>query len=64
MRPDISMSPAQLRNAAAMRRPAHHLVGGAERIHDIKGKQRDVWGLEHVAAGVEHEVGRLVRRRN
>jgi len=43
-----------------MVRSAQHLVGDAERVHDIEGKQRDVRGLEHVAAGVEHEIRRRV----
>src|SRR5258708_36371612 len=50
---------AQLRDAATMAGSAHHLVGDAERIHDIEGKQRDVRRLEHIAAGVKYEVRRL-----
>ena len=49
---------AQLLNAAAMGRTAHHLVAGAERVHDVERKQRDVRRLEHVAAGIEDEIGR------
>ena len=41
-----------------MARTAQHLIGDAERIHDVERKQRNVRGLEHVAAGVEHEIGR------
>ena len=39
--------------------PAHHPISDAERIHDVEREQRDVRGLEHVAAGVEHEIRRL-----
>ena len=48
---------AQLLNAAAMGRAAHDLIADAERIHDIERKKRDVRRLEHVAAGVEDEIG-------
>ena len=51
---------SHLHDAAAMVRSAQHLVGDADRVHDIEGKQRDVRGLEHVAAGVEHEIRRRV----
>jgi hypothetical protein len=44
-----------------MARSAHHLIADAERIHDVEGEQRDVRCLEHVAAGVEHEIRRLAR---
>jgi hypothetical protein len=47
-----------------MARSAHHLVTDAERIHDIEGKQGNVRGLEHIAAGVKHEVRRLDGRGN
>ena len=50
---------AHLHDAAAMGRAAHDLIGDAERIHDVERQQRDVRRLEHVAAGVEHEVGFL-----
>ena len=49
---------AHLHDAAAMARAAQHLIGDAERIHDVERKQRNVRSLQHVAAGVEHEVGR------
>ncbi len=39
---------------------AHHLVGDAERVHDVEGEQRDVRRLEDVAAGIEHEIRRNV----
>ena len=42
-----------------MGRSAHHLINDAERIHDVEREQRDVRGLEHVAAGVEYEVRRF-----
>jgi hypothetical protein len=47
---------AHLYDAAAMGRPAHRPIGGADDIHDIERQQRDVRRLEHVAAGVEHEI--------
>ena len=47
---------AHLHDAAAMRRPAHHLVGDAERVHDVERQERDVRRLEHVAAGIEDEI--------
>ena len=47
---------AQLDDAAAMVRPAHHAIGDAERIHDVEREQRDVRRLQHVAAGIEDEV--------
>ena len=46
------------------RRPAHHLISDAERIHDVEGEQRDMRRLQHIAAGVEHEVRRLGRHRS
>jgi hypothetical protein len=42
-------------------RAAHHLIGDPNRVHDIEGEQRDVRRLEHVAAGVEHEIRQRVR---
>ena len=60
-RPEVATSPrAHLHHAAAMGRSAHHLVGDAERVHDIERGERDVRGLEHVAAGVEYEIRRGV----
>ena len=53
---------AHLHHAAAVRRAAHHVVGDAERIHDVEREQRNVRGLEHVAAGVEDEVRNRIRR--
>jgi hypothetical protein len=50
---------AHLHDAAAMRRSAHHLIGDAERIHDVEGEECDVRRLEHVAAGVKNEIRRL-----
>ena len=47
-----------------MARSVHYLVADAERIHDIEGKQGNVRGLEHIAAGVKHEVRRLDGRGN
>ena len=41
-----------------MARTAQHLIGDAERIHDVERKQRNVRSLQHVAAGVEHEIRR------
>ena len=38
-------------------------IGDAERIHDVEREQRDVRRLEHVAAGVEHEIRRALARR-
>ena len=43
-----------------MGRSAQHLIGDAERVHDIEGKKRDVRRLEHVATGVEDEIRRRV----
>ena len=61
-RPDTSVSPrAQLDHAAAMGRPAHDFIGDAERIHDVERGERHVRGLEHIAAGVEHEIRPLAR---
>src|SRR5436190_20828851 len=54
---------AHLHDAAAMGRSAHDLIGDAKRIHDVERKQRDVRGLEHIAAGVENEIRRLLPRR-
>ena len=63
-RPSVSMSPARSwRGAAAVGRPAHHLIVGADRVHDVEAEQRDVRRLQHVAAGVEHHVGQLGARR-
>ena len=45
-----------------MGRAAHDLIGDADRIHDVERQQRDVRRLEHVAAGVEHEIGFLAGR--
>ena len=50
-----------LHDAATMAWAAHHLIADAERIHDVEGEQRDMRRLEHVAAGVEHEIRRLAR---
>ena len=46
-----------------MGRPAHHLIVGADRVHDVEAEQRDVRRLQHVAAGVEHHVGQFGARR-
>src|SRR5947209_18807957 len=43
-----------------MGRSAQHLIGDAERVHDIEGKKRDVRRLEHDATGVEDEIRRRV----
>jgi hypothetical protein len=51
-------------SSATVARPAHHLVVEAERIHNIEGKQGNVWGLEHIAAGLKYEVRRLHGRGN
>ena len=50
---------AHLHDAAAMGRAAHDLVGDAERVHDVECQQGNMRRLEHVAARVEDEVGRL-----
>ena len=54
------VSGTHLYDAAAMARTAQHLIGDSERIHDVERKERNVRGLEHVAAGVEHEIGRCL----
>jgi len=46
-----------------MARPAHHLVTDVQRIHDIQREKGDVWSFENVAAGIEHEIRCLARRR-
>ncbi len=58
----LGVARAQPHHAAAMARAAHHLPGHAERVHDVEREQRDVRRLQHVAAGVEHEVRPLRRR--
>ena len=45
-----------------MGRPTHHLIADAERVHDVERQERDVRRLEHVAAGIEYEIGQLPRR--
>ena len=63
-RPSVSMSPARSwLGAAAMGRPAHHLIVGADHVHDVEAEQRDVRRLQHVAAGVEHHVRQFGARR-
>ena len=57
----LSIASAQLNHAAAMRRPAHDPIGDAERIHDVERGERHMRRLEHVAAGVEHEVRAFAR---
>jgi hypothetical protein len=44
--------------------PTHHPVANAERVHDIEGEQSDVRRLEHITAGVEHEVRDFSRLRH
>src|SRR5580700_5322164 len=39
-----------------MGRAAHDTIADAERVHDVERHERDVRRLEHIAAGVEHEV--------
>ena len=56
---DLDVAGAHLPDAAAMARAAHDMVGDAERVHDVEGQQRDMRRLEHVAAGVEHEIRRV-----
>ena len=51
---------AELDDPAAMAGSAHDPIGNTERVHDVEREQRDVRGLEHVAAGVEHEIRRRV----
>ena len=46
-----------------MGRPAHHLIVGADHVHDVEAEQRDVRRLQHVAAGVEHHVRQFGARR-
>ena len=58
----LGVARAQPHHAAAMGRPAHHLPGHAERVHDVEREQRDVRRLQHIAAGVEHEVRPLRSR--
>ena len=53
---------AHLHDAAAMGRSAHHLIGDAERVHDVERQERDMRRLEHVAAGVEDEIRAASRR--
>jgi hypothetical protein len=61
-RPEVATSPVRICTTPQQwRGSAHHVIADAERIHDVEGEQRDMRGLEHVAAGVEHEVRRLVR---
>ena len=47
-------------DAAAMARAAHHLVLDAERLEDVHHVEDEVRRAQHVAAGVEHEIGGAV----
>ena len=49
----------ELLDAAAGRGAAHDLIGDAERIQHFEHEQRDMRRLDHVAAGIEHDVRRL-----
>jgi hypothetical protein len=49
----------RLHHAAAVRGASHDVIAHVDRVHDVEGKERNVRRLEHVAAGVEHDVGRL-----
>ena len=53
----FNIAGARLNDAATMAGSAHHIIGDAERVHDVERQKRDVRRLEHVAAGVEHEIG-------
>ena len=51
----------ELEDAAAVRRTAEDLVARADAVEDVHAEQRDVRRLHHVAAEVEHDVGRGTR---
>ena len=53
----LRVSRPVLEDPAAGGRPAHHLVADPERVEDVEAKERDVRGAEHVAPGVEDDVG-------
>ena len=53
----LGVSRPVLEYPAAARWPAHHLVADPERIEDVEAKERDVRGPQHVAPGVEDDVG-------
>ena len=59
----VDVAGAKLAGAAAVRRAAHHLIVGADHVHDVEAEQRDVRRLQHVAAGVEHDVRQFGARR-
>jgi hypothetical protein len=42
-----------------MRRATHDVVAHVDGVHDVEREQRDMRRLEHVAAGVEDDVGRF-----
>src|SRR5262245_6382081 len=57
----LHVTGAHLLDAATMTGSTHDLVGNAEPIHNVECKQRDMWGLENIAARVKHELRRLTR---
>ena len=53
---------AELIDAAALPGPAHDLVVDAEEIEHVEAQQRDVRGLQDIAAGIEDDIGRALAR--
>src|SRR5262249_11518452 len=49
---------AELVDTAALTGSAHHLVVDPEAIERVEAQERDVGGLNDIAAGVEHDIGR------
>ena len=58
-RPDgLEVARAELDHAAAVRGAAEDRVARADAVEHVHAEQRDVRRLHHVAAEVEHDVGR------
>ena len=49
---------AELIDAAALPDPAHHLVRDTELVEHVEAEQRDMRRPQHVAAGIEDDIGR------
>ena len=54
---------AELVDAAALAGPAHDLVVDTETVERVEAEKCDVRGLQDIAAGVEHDIGRALARR-
>jgi hypothetical protein len=55
----VDVTGSHLHHTAAMRGAAHDVVAHVDSIHDVEREQGNVRSLEHVAAGVEHDVRRF-----